>query len=71
MANIIEAEGNSIAANMISKAVKENGKAMIELRKIEAAIEISKNLQASQNVGFIPFSSNMLLNLNKWITNVN
>ena len=65
MANIIEAEGNSIAANMISKAVKENGKAMIELRKIEAAIEISKNLQASQNVGFIPFSSNMLLNLNK------
>lgn len=64
MANIIEAEGNSIAAEMISKAVKEHGSALIQLRKIQAAQEISETLQKSKNVGFIPFSSNMLLNLN-------
>lgn len=37
LANIIEAEGNSIAAEMISKAVKEHGSAMIQLRKIQAS----------------------------------
>ena len=50
---------------MISKAVKENGEAMIKLRKIEAVEEIVQNLSTSPNIGFIPFSSNMLLNLNK------
>lgn len=37
LANIIEAEGNSIAAEMISKAVKQYGIGMVELRKIQAS----------------------------------
>ena len=65
LARIIEAEGNSIAAKMISESVKKYGNALLDLRKIEAAIEITQSLTESSNVGFIPFNSNMLLNLNQ------
>jgi hypothetical protein len=37
LANIIEAEGNSIAAKMISEAVKKYGMSLIHLRKIQAS----------------------------------
>lgn len=65
IAKIIEAEGESIAAEMISNYVKKHGEAMIDLRKIEAAKYITGTLTESGNVGFIPFNSNMLLSLNR------
>jgi prohibitin 1 len=65
LAKIIEAEGNSIAAKMISDSVKKYGSALIELRKIQAAKEIVEKISESNNIGFIPFNANMLLNLNQ------
>ncbi len=50
---------------MISDSVKQNGEALIQLRKIEASVDVAEKLSQSNNVGFIPFGSNMLLNLNK------
>lgn len=64
IAKIIEAEGESIAAQMISDSVKKYGEAMIELRRIEAAKNITETLSTSSNVGFVPFNSNMLFSLN-------
>ena len=64
IAKIIEAEGESQAAEMISMYIKKYGEAMIDLRRIEAAKHITETLTANNNVGFIPFNSNMLLSLN-------
>lgn len=64
-AKIIEAEGNSIAAQMISEAVQKYGSAVLELKKIEAARAIAEKLASSPNVGFVPGSANILLNLHK------
>jgi prohibitin 1 len=63
-ANIIEAEGKSIAAQMVSDAVAQYGEGMVTLRKIEASKEIVSNLSSSQNVGFLPAKGNILYNLN-------
>jgi prohibitin 1 len=64
-AKIIEAEGSSIAALMISEAVQKYGSAVLELKKIEAARMIAEKLANSPNVGFVPSGNNLLLNLNK------
>ena len=64
IAKIIEAEGESMAAEMISDYIKRHGEAMIDLRRIEAAKHITETLTQNNNVGFIPFNSNMLLSLN-------
>ena len=63
-ANIIEAEGKSIAAQMVSDAVAQYGEGMVTLRKIEASKDIIENLSSSQNVGFLPGKGNILYNLN-------
>lgn len=55
LSKIIESEGNSIAAKMISESVVQNGEALIKLRQIEASKHIAKSLAQSKNVGFIPF----------------
>ena len=64
LAKITQAEGDSIAAEMIAKAVAQHGSGMIELRKIQATQEIVGSLSKAKNVGFVPFNSNLLLNLN-------
>mmetsp|Transcript_9922 Transcript_9922/g.11483 ORF Transcript_9922/g.11483 Transcript_9922/m.11483 type:complete len:278 (-) Transcript_9922:936-1769(-) len=63
-AAVIRAEGESEAAKLISDATKSAGPAMIELRRIEAAQEISASLGRSRNVVYLPSNNNMLLNVN-------
>lgn len=64
IANIIRAEGDSKAAKLISDALQENGTALIELRKIEAAKDIAGTLSRSRNVAYLPGGKNLLLNMN-------
>lgn len=64
LAAIIRAEGDSEAAVMVSVALKENGKGLIELRKIEASRDIATTLARSRNVSYLPSGNNMLFNLN-------
>mmetsp|Transcript_34314 Transcript_34314/g.61500 ORF Transcript_34314/g.61500 Transcript_34314/m.61500 type:complete len:290 (-) Transcript_34314:264-1133(-) len=61
-AAIIRAEGEAEAANLISKAFAKAGDGMIDLRRIEAAKEIAKNLANAPNVSFVPYGSNVLIN---------
>ena len=63
-ASIIESEGKSIAAQMVSDAVSNYGEGLVTLRKIEASKEIVENLAASRNVGFLPGNGNILYSLN-------
>lgn len=62
---IIEAEGEAQAAELISEALKKNGRGLIEVRRIDAAKEIAGNLSQSRNVVYMPTSGqgvSMLLN---------
>lgn len=63
-AAIIRAEGESIAAQLVSDAL-EGSPALVEIRRIEAAKEIADTLSRSRNVTYLPSGgSNVLLSLN-------
>lgn len=62
-ANVISAEGDARAAELIGKAMHEVGNGLIELRRIEAAEYIANELSRSRNVVYLPSGQNMLLNV--------
>jgi prohibitin 1 len=53
-ATIIRAEGESEAANLISKALKEHGTGLIDVKKIDAAQNIATTLSRSRSVTYLP-----------------
>jgi prohibitin 1 len=61
-AAVIQAEGEAEAARLISEATN-TGPGFLELRKIEAAREISETLAKSPNVSYVPGEGGVLLNL--------
>lgn len=60
---IIEAEGEAEAAQLISKALQESGRGLIEVRRIDAAKDIADTLSKSRNVTYLPGGNNLLLNV--------
>lgn len=62
-ATVIMAEGDSQAASLLAKAFGESGEALVELRRIEAAEEISGQLAGARNVSYLPHGQQTLLNL--------
>lgn len=62
-AAVIVAEGESEAALMISDALASSGGGLIEVRRIDAARNIAKELARSRNVTYLPSSNGMLLNM--------
>jgi len=64
IASVITAEGDSFAADLIAKSISEAGEGLIELRKLEAAEDISLLMARSRNVNYLPSNQNILLNLN-------
>lgn len=63
-AAVIRAEGESESAKLISDATKSYGFGLIELRRIEAAKDISETMAKSRNVVYLPNTGGMLMNLN-------
>ncbi|CAF1627212.1 unnamed protein product [Rotaria sordida] len=62
-ANVIAAEGDARAADLIGKALDEVGDGLIELRRIEAAEGITNQLSKSRNSVYLPHGPQMLLNI--------
>lgn len=62
-ASIISAEGDTEAAELLSKAFVKAGEGLVELRRIETAEEISGLMAASRNVVYLPQGQSTLLNL--------
>jgi prohibitin 1 len=63
-ASIIRAEGEALAAELISKALESAGEGLVAFRRIEASKEIATVLAQSRNVTYLPNGgSNMLLNM--------
>jgi len=55
-ASVIRAEGEAEAAKMISDALRQ-GPALLELRRLEAARDITATLAKAKNVIFVPGNS--------------
>jgi len=62
-ANIIRAEGDTQAAQLLAEAVGKSGEGLIELRRIETAEEIAVDLSQSRNVVYLPQGQSTLLAL--------
>ncbi|KAL3184386.1 hypothetical protein MRX96_023251 [Rhipicephalus microplus] len=62
-AAVITAEGDSQAAALLAKAFGEAGDALVELRRLEAAEDISYQLSRSRNVVYLPAGQSTLLSL--------
>ena len=67
-AAVIRAEGEAEAAELISKAMAAVGNALVEVRRIDAAKDVTRALAAGRNVTYLPSSgksggSNLLMNI--------
>ncbi|RMY65970.1 hypothetical protein D0862_15232 [Hortaea werneckii] len=56
-ANVIRAEGESEAADVISKAVAKSGDGMIQIRRIETQRDVAQMLANNPNVTYLPGGS--------------
>jgi prohibitin 1 len=56
-AAIIRAEGEAEAATLISKAMQAAGTGFIEVRRIDAAVEVANTLGQSKNITYLPSGS--------------
>lgn len=67
-ANVIRAEGEAEAADLISKSLDKAGDGLITIRRLEASRDIASTLATRPNVTYLPSggessSNNMLLNM--------
>ncbi|KAK4947535.1 Prohibitin-1, subunit of the prohibitin complex (Phb1p-Phb2p) [Elasticomyces elasticus] len=53
-ANVIRAEGEADAADIISKAVAKSGDGLLQIRRIEASKDIAQTLASNPNVTYLP-----------------
>ena len=63
LANIIRAEGDAKASQLISDSLGAAGEGLIELRRIEAAEDITYQVSQSPNVVYLPSGQQTLLSL--------
>ncbi|CAH8365293.1 unnamed protein product [Eruca vesicaria subsp. sativa] len=61
---VIRAEDESEAAQLIFDAAAKAGMGLIELRRIEASMEVAATLARSPNIVYLPGGQSMLFNLN-------
>lgn len=60
-AAVVRAEGEAESARLISNAIQASGSAFLDLRRIEASVDIATNLAKRRNVNFIPSHSAMMI----------
>jgi prohibitin 1 len=55
---IIRAEGESESATIFNEAINKYGKAFLELKRLEAAVDIVSNLSKNPSVIYMPGNDN-------------
>jgi len=63
LALIVRSEGDAQAAQLVSDAIVQSGRGLIELRRVETAVEIANTLGKNKNITYIPNTQGMLLNI--------
>lgn len=61
--SVIEAEGESEAATLISDALANYGSGLIEVRRIDAAKDVAEIMANSRNVVYLPGGKNVLFSM--------
>ncbi|AYU77748.1 PHB1 / prohibitin 1 [Leishmania donovani] len=64
-AAVVRAEGEAESARLISEAIQKSGSGLLELRRIEAAVEVANQIVPMQNVTFVPKDANMLMSMSR------
>lgn len=62
-AAVIQAEGDTEAAQLLAKAFAQSGEGLVELRRIEAAEDIANAMAQSRNIVYLPSGQQTLLAL--------
>merc|ERR1711892_1011505 len=62
-ASVINAEGDTEAAELLASAFAQAGEGLVELRRIETAEEVAHNMSVSRNVVYLPQGQQTLLAL--------
>lgn len=62
-AAVIQAEGDTEAADLLAKAFAASGEGLVELRRIEAAEDIANSMAQSRNIVYLPSNQQTLLAL--------
>jgi len=62
-AAVIQAEGDTEAADLLAKAFAASGEGLVELRRIEAAEDIATSMSQSRNIVYLPSGQQTLLAL--------
>ena len=62
-AAVITAEGDTEAADLLAKAFGKAGEGLVELRRIETAEEVVKDMAGSRNIVYLPQGQQALLAL--------
>ncbi|KAG5482614.1 hypothetical protein CUR178_05757 [Leishmania enriettii] len=62
-AAVVRAEGEAESARLISEAIQKSGSGLLELRRIEAAVEVASQIVSMPNVTFVPKDANMLMSM--------
>jgi len=61
IAQITRAEGDAEAAQLVSDAIGRFGTGLIEVRRIETALQIAESLSKTPNITYLPSNANPLL----------
>ena len=62
-ASIINAEGDTEAAELLARAFAQAGEGLVELRRIETAEDVATHLASCRNVVYLPQDQQTLLAL--------
>jgi len=62
-AAVVRAEGEAESAKLISDAIQKSGSGLLELRRIEAAVDVANQLAPMKNLTFVPGGNSMLMNM--------
>lgn len=62
-AAIIRSEGDAEAAQLVSDALQKAGDGLLELRRIETALNVANTLSHARNVTYLPGGQNSMVML--------
>ncbi|CCW64628.1 unnamed protein product [Phytomonas sp. EM1] len=64
-AAVVRAEGEAESARLISEAIQQSGPGLLDLRRIEAAVEVANQLAPMSNTTFLPSGNSMILDMSQ------
>lgn len=71
MAAVIRATAEAEAAELVSKSFRDAGRGLIEIRRLETAVDIAEQMAKNKGVTYLPNGGNVLMQMNPNNSNSN